>query len=45
MVTIKKAEAKDFEKIYPLLTTINNSPLTKEDWKKLFSSAKTISKM
>jgi len=36
MVTLRKAKAEDFKKIYPLLIKMDDSPLIKEDWKKLF---------
>lgn len=36
MVILKKAKAEDFKKIYPLLTEMNDTRLTKEGWKNLF---------
>jgi len=38
MVDIKKAKAEDFENIYPLLQQLDNSRLTKHDWRQLFIS-------
>ena len=36
MATIKKAKAKDAEKILPLFSELNNPYLTREDWQRLF---------
>lgn len=36
MPVIKKALAGDFESIYPLLRELNDTTLTKEDWRQLF---------
>lgn len=38
MVIVKKAQAEDFERIYPLLLEFNNPCLTKDDWRRLFVS-------
>jgi len=36
MPVIKKALAEDFERIYPLLQELNDTTLSKEDWRQLF---------
>jgi hypothetical protein len=36
MAVVRKALAKDFEKVYPLFQEFNNSRSTKEDWRQLF---------
>lgn len=36
MAVLMKARTQDFEKVYPLLKELNNSRLTKDDWKQLF---------
>jgi len=38
MVVARKALSEDFEIIYPLFLGLNNPYLSKEDWKRLFSS-------
>ena len=35
--TVEKARVEDFEKVYPLLLTFNNSKITKTQWKRLFT--------
>jgi acetoacetyl-CoA synthetase len=36
MLTVRKAYAEDFEKIYPLLLEINNKRITKAGWQRIF---------
>src|SRR6266852_5229016 len=38
MFTITKAVSQDFERVYPLFNGFGDSPIAKEDWKKLFLS-------
>jgi acetoacetyl-CoA synthetase len=38
MVTVTKAYAHDFEKIYPLLLELNNPRISKETWQRIFLS-------
>jgi len=36
MFTIRKAVSADFEQVYPLLHGFGDSPIAKDDWKKIF---------
>jgi acetoacetyl-CoA synthetase len=38
MVTVRKAYAYDFEKIYPLLLELNNPLITREYWQRIFQT-------
>jgi hypothetical protein len=43
MYTIVKAFSEDFEKVYPLLASFPGSSISKEDWRKLFSTSWVVS--
>ncbi|HSS20760.1 MAG TPA: hypothetical protein VLL54_11850 [Pyrinomonadaceae bacterium] len=36
MLTIRKANSEDFERVYPLLESFGESPIAKETWRKIF---------